>query len=69
MIEKFRELGAKVEEMTFPDSVIYPFNIMDVVISAESAAAFGELTRSNRDDLIRRQDKNFFGQTPFAPQD
>jgi Asp-tRNA(Asn)/Glu-tRNA(Gln) amidotransferase A subunit family amidase len=46
--------------MTFPDSLIYPFNIMDVVISAESAAAFDELTRSDRDDLIRRQDKNFW---------
>ncbi len=33
---------------------------MDVVISSESAAAFDELTRSNQDDLIRRQDKNFW---------
>jgi len=31
-----------------------------VVISSESAAAFDELTRSNQDDLIRRQDKNFW---------
>jgi Asp-tRNA(Asn)/Glu-tRNA(Gln) amidotransferase A subunit family amidase len=60
VIEKFRGLGATVNEMNFPDSVIYPFNIMDVVISAESAAAFDELTRSDRDDLIRRQDKNFW---------
>jgi Asp-tRNA(Asn)/Glu-tRNA(Gln) amidotransferase A subunit family amidase len=33
---------------------------MDVVISAESAAAFDELTRSEQDNLIRRQDKNFW---------
>jgi Asp-tRNA(Asn)/Glu-tRNA(Gln) amidotransferase A subunit family amidase len=60
VIEKLRGLGANITEFVFPDSVMYPFNIMDVVISAESAAAFDELTRSNRDSLIRRQDKNFW---------
>jgi hypothetical protein len=33
---------------------------MDPIISAESAAAFDGLTRSNKDDLIRRQDKAFW---------
>ena len=46
--------------MDFPDSSIYPFNIITTVIGAESAAAFDELTRSNKDDLITRQDKNFW---------
>jgi Asp-tRNA(Asn)/Glu-tRNA(Gln) amidotransferase A subunit family amidase len=63
VIEKFREMGANVTEMNFPDSLIYPFNIIDIVLSAESSAAFDELTRSNRDDLIRRQDKNFWPNT------
>lgn len=60
VLDTLRMLGAKIEEVNFPDSVLYPYNIVDVVISAESAAAFDELTRSNRDDLIRRQDKNFW---------
>ena len=60
VIESFKKLGADVKEVEFPDSTIYRFNMMDPIISAESAAAFDELTRSNRDDLIRRQDKNFW---------
>lgn len=60
VLETLRNNGAIIKEVEFPDSSIYPFNIMDVVISAESAAAFDELTRSNQDDLIRRQDKNFW---------
>ena len=60
VLEVFRSLGADVKNVIFPDSTIYPFDIMNVVISAESAAAFDELTRTNRDDLIERQDKNFW---------
>jgi Asp-tRNA(Asn)/Glu-tRNA(Gln) amidotransferase A subunit family amidase len=60
VIETLKQAGATISEVDFPDTSIYKFNIMDVVISAESAAAFDELTRGNRDDLIRRQDKNFW---------
>ncbi|HUR12644.1 MAG TPA: amidase [Flavitalea sp.] len=60
VLEVLRNAGAKIDPVIFPDSAIYPFNIMDPVISAESAAAFDELTRSNRDELIERQDKNFW---------
>ncbi len=60
VLETYRKLGANLQEVNFPDSAIYPYNMMDPIISAESAAAFDELTRSNRDDLIRRQDKNFW---------
>lgn len=71
VIDIFKKLGAEVKEVEFPDSTIYPFNMMDPIISAESAAAFDELTRSNRDDLIRRQDKNFwpnsFRSSRFVP--
>ncbi len=60
VIKTLQKLGASIKEIEFPDSAIYPFSIMDPIISAESAAAFDDLTRSNRDDLIRRQDKNFW---------
>lgn len=60
VLDVYRSLGADVKNVVFPDSTIYPFDIMNVVISAESAAAFDELTRNNRDELIERQDKNFW---------
>lgn len=60
VIEAYKKLGADVKEVHFPDSLMYPVNLVDPILSVESAAAFDELTRSNRDDLIRRQDKDFW---------
>lgn len=60
VIEQYRSLGANVQPVLFPDSALYPVNFIDIILSAESSAAFDELTRSNRDDLIERQDKNFW---------
>lgn len=60
VLDVYRSLGANLQAVNFPDSIVYPFNIMDVILSAESAAAFDELTRTNRDELIERQDKNFW---------
>jgi Asp-tRNA(Asn)/Glu-tRNA(Gln) amidotransferase A subunit family amidase len=39
---------------------LYPVNLISIILNAESAAAFDELTRTNRDDLIERQDKDFW---------
>ena len=52
VIETLKKAGATITAVDFPDSSIYPFNIITTVIGAESAAAFDELTRSNKDDLI-----------------
>jgi Asp-tRNA(Asn)/Glu-tRNA(Gln) amidotransferase A subunit family amidase len=60
VIETYRTLGAKIQAVNFPDSAIYPVNLVSIILNAESAAAFDELTRSNRDDQIERQDKNFW---------
>jgi len=60
VIETYKRLGADVKAVDFPDSVMYPVDLIDPILNAESAAAFDELTRSNRDDLIRRQDKKFW---------
>ncbi len=60
VLDVYRSLGADLQAVNFPDSAIYPFNIIGLILGAESAAAFDELTRSNRDDLIERQDKNFW---------
>jgi Asp-tRNA(Asn)/Glu-tRNA(Gln) amidotransferase A subunit family amidase len=62
-LEDFKALGATIVPVTFPDSGVYNNNLMGIILDAESAAAFDELTRSNRDDLIERQDKNFWPNT------
>ncbi|MGI8600802.1 MAG: amidase, partial [Chitinophagaceae bacterium] len=60
VLDVYRSLGITLQPVQFPDSAIYPFNIVSVVLNAESAAAFDELTRTNRDDLIERQDRAFW---------
>ena len=52
---KLSTLGAKLVPMDLPD---YPVNDMTFIVSAEGAAAFDELTRTGKDDLMVRQGKN-----------
>jgi Asp-tRNA(Asn)/Glu-tRNA(Gln) amidotransferase A subunit family amidase len=54
-LKKLQELGAQLIPIELPD---LPVNDISFVLSAEAAAAFDELTRSNRDDLLVRQVKN-----------
>ena len=60
VLEIYRSLGANIKAVDFPDSTVYPVNLISIILNAESAAAFDELTRTNRDDLIERQDKGFW---------
>ncbi|HEV8285962.1 MAG TPA: amidase [Chitinophagaceae bacterium] len=60
VLDVYRSLGANLQPVVFPDSVLYPNNLISIILNAESAAAFDELTRTNRDDLIERQDKDFW---------
>jgi len=60
VLDVFKKLGVEPKPVTFPDSAFYPVNLVSLILNAESAAAFDELTRTNRDDLIERQDKNFW---------
>ena len=60
VLDAYRSLGANIQPVVFPDSVFYPNNLISIILNAESAAAFDELTRTNRDDLIERQDKDFW---------
>ena len=60
VIDAYKSLGANVQSVVFPDSIYYPNNLIGVILNAESAAAFDELTRTNRDDMVERQDKNFW---------
>ena len=71
VLEEFRKLGIQLIPVNFPDSGVYNFNIMDVVIGAECAAQFDELTRFNIDDALTRQTKydwpNSFRTNRFVP--
>lgn len=60
VLEAYKSMGVNVQPVVFPDSAVYPANLVSVILNAESAAAFDELTRTNRDDLIERQDKDFW---------
>lgn len=57
VLDAYKKLGVQLIPVNFPDSGIYNFNIMDVVISAECAAAFDEFTRFGLDDQMTRQGK------------
>jgi len=52
---KLRELGAELIPIELPK---LPINDLSIILSAEAGAAFDELTRSNKDDLLVRQIKN-----------
>ena len=43
--------------MNFPDSEAYQFDMIGMVIGAESAAAFDEFTRTDLDDQMTKQNR------------
>ncbi|MDQ1351002.1 MAG: hypothetical protein QG657_1304 [Acidobacteriota bacterium] len=53
-LETFRSLGVTLKPIELPD---FPVNALSFILSAEAAAAFDELTRSGRDDLMVRQER------------
>lgn len=64
-----RSLGIDLVPIELPDHL--PVGAMRIILNAEAAAAFDELTRSGRDDLLTRQDRgawpNSFRQSRFIP--
>lgn len=71
VLEVLRKAGAKLIPVDFPDSGIYNFDMIGIVIGAESAAAFDEFTRTGVDDQMPRQGKgewpNYFRAARFIP--
>lgn len=57
VLSVFKKLGVKPVPVVFPDSGVYKANLMSIIISAECAAAFDDLTRSGLDDKLTRQTK------------
>jgi Asp-tRNA(Asn)/Glu-tRNA(Gln) amidotransferase A subunit family amidase len=54
-LAKFKELGIKLIPIELPE---IPVHDLAFILSAEAAAVFDELTRSNKDSLLVRQIKN-----------
>jgi Asp-tRNA(Asn)/Glu-tRNA(Gln) amidotransferase A subunit family amidase len=54
-LDVLRGMGIDLIPIEIPDYPVYPLGI---ILSAEAAAAFDELTRSGRDDLLVRQIRN-----------
>ncbi|MDO1448290.1 amidase [Rhodocytophaga aerolata] len=54
-LQKIKEMGINLIPVDLPD---LPANNLLFIISAEAAAAFDELTRTNKDDLMVKQLKN-----------
>jgi Asp-tRNA(Asn)/Glu-tRNA(Gln) amidotransferase A subunit family amidase len=71
VLASFKKMGAELIPVNFPDSGVYNFNIMDVIIGVECAAQFDEMTRLNQDDELTRQTKydwpNQFRTARFVP--
>ncbi|MFM6924021.1 MAG: amidase [Ferruginibacter sp.] len=71
VLDVYRKLGATLIPVDFPDSAVYNFDIMSIIISAECAAQFDEFTRSEMDDMMTRQGKgdwpNQFRSARFIP--
>jgi Asp-tRNA(Asn)/Glu-tRNA(Gln) amidotransferase A subunit family amidase len=55
VLDGLRSLGIELIPIELPD---YSISAMSFILNAEAAAAFDDLTRSNRDDLLVRQIKN-----------
>ena len=71
VLKQFKRMGIELIPINFPDSGVYQFNIMDIIIGAECAAQFDDMTRSCVDDALTRQTKNdwpnLFRTSRFTP--
>ncbi len=68
-LEALRSLGMELTPFELPASL--PVDSLGFILNAEAAAAFDDLTRSDRDDLMKRQEAdawpNVFRQARFIP--
>jgi len=71
VIKALREQGIEVKPMILPDTDIYKFDLIGMVIGAEAAAAFDEFTRIGLDDQMTRQTRfdwpNYFRTSRMIP--
>lgn len=70
-LDHVRQLGATLIPVELPTNDELPVNSLRIILNAEAGAAFDELTRSGRDDLLVRQQQgawpNSFRQSRLIP--
>jgi Asp-tRNA(Asn)/Glu-tRNA(Gln) amidotransferase A subunit family amidase len=68
-LKVIRDLGIELVPINLPKDL--PIDALSIILDVESAAAFSELTLTNKDDLMVRQGKiawpNFFRKARFVP--
>lgn len=64
-LEAIRSLGINLEPLTLSTEI--PVTSLRIMLTAEAAAAFDELTRSNRDSLLTDQRRNAWPNTSGQP--
>ena len=57
-LEVIRKMGYELIPVELPDNL--PVQVLSIILEAEAAAAFDELTRSGRIDELRRQEKGYW---------
>jgi len=57
VLRQLKKLGIKLEEMNFPDTEVYQYDMIGIVIGSEAAAAFDEFTRTDLDDQMTKQER------------
>jgi Asp-tRNA(Asn)/Glu-tRNA(Gln) amidotransferase A subunit family amidase len=58
VLKAFEQMGVQLIPLVFPDSAVYNYDIVGITLASESAAAFDELTRTDLDDQLTRQNRN-----------
>ncbi len=68
-LKNLQELGVQMEAISLPDEI--PVNAMGIILEAEAAAAFNQLTLTNADDELAQQHRyawpNIFRKARFVP--
>jgi Asp-tRNA(Asn)/Glu-tRNA(Gln) amidotransferase A subunit family amidase len=54
-LAKLREIGVNLIPLELPS---LPVNDLAIILEAEAAAAFDDITRTGKDDLMKRQEEN-----------
>lgn len=71
VLRTLQQQGVQLIPVVFPDSGVYHFDMIGITIGAEAAAAFDELTRTDLDDQLTRQNRsdwpNLFRTARFIP--
>jgi Asp-tRNA(Asn)/Glu-tRNA(Gln) amidotransferase A subunit family amidase len=71
VLKAFEQMGVQLIPVNFPDSSVYNYDIVGITLASESAAAFDELTRTDLDDQLTRQNRNdwpnYFRTARFIP--